>query len=88
MIETEREAKKALLKEKERLEKEIIKIKHDKDKSFPNISDLGCTETRIIRNASAKNDESISLYFAKSQISPRYEPETKQKSFVKGSIIS
>ena len=34
VIETEREAKKALLKEKDRLQKEINRIKRDKDKIF------------------------------------------------------
>ena len=83
VIETEREAKKALLKEKERLEKEIKQIKRDKDKSFPSVSISDLSEQRLHRNYSAKNDESMSLYFAKSQVSPRFEPEPKQKHFLK-----
>ena len=87
VIDTEREAKKALLKEKERLEKEINRIKRDKDKIFNSN-----TENSADRRASQKNDESMSLYFAKSQVptaSPIIDSETKLKnSLSKQSSVS
>ena len=87
VIDTEREAKKALLKEKERLEKEINRIKRDKEKIFNSN-----TENSADRRASQKNDESMSLYFAKSHAptaSPIIDPETKLKnSLSKQSSVS
>ena len=67
VIETEREAKKALMKEKERLEKEIKLIKRDKDKNFNSTVSNSEVLSEIRRNLSQKNDESMSLYFARSQ---------------------
>ena len=81
VIETEREAKKALMKEKERLEKEIKLIKRDKDKNFVSGSASELSDMR--RNLSQKNDESMSLYFARSQapqVSPRIDPDSKTRS--------
>ena len=67
VIETEREAKKALMKEKVRLEKEIKLIKRDKDKNFNSTISNSEVLSEIRRNLSQKNDESMSLYFARSQ---------------------
>ena len=53
MIETERTAKKALQKENAKLEQEIKKIKKD---------------STIIDGMSSRHNESLSMYFAKSQV--------------------
>ena len=83
VIETEREAKKALIKEKERLEKEIKQIK--KSGSFISVSVSELSEQQTQRNLSQKNDESMSLYFARSKGSPRMSMIEKR---IKGKYLN
>lgn len=78
MIATERESKRALQEEKHKLEKEIASIKREK---------------RDGGQDSSKNNESMSMYFARSQhiFSPRNRGENATKSFMmapKGSKTS
>ena len=74
MIETERTAKKALQKENAKLEHEIKKIKKD---------------SSIIDGMSSRHNESLSMYFAKSQVLSPNQKRDKQHSFIqKGNLTS
>ena len=76
MIQTERESKKALINEKVKLEKEIASIKRDRTGG-------GMDSTR--HNDSNRHNESMSMYFARSQgmFSPRnLRGDTSTKSFI------
>ena len=79
VIATERESKKALLQEKAKLEKEIVTIK--REGKAPNAG----------RDDSSRHNESMSMYFARSQgvFSPRLRADQSAKSFAtKGSKTS
>ena len=84
MIATERESKKALQKEKQKLEKTIVSMKRDPKAVGGHLSNRG-------DEVSSRHNESMSMYFAHSQMmfSPRIKADNSAKSFVtKGSRTS